>query len=108
MRSKGLNIETYFATMYNRDAISKGVEGRKATSVKKNFLEEELLIGKDLWNFICEDEFAYDKIMEIFFSYSSVVEEQIKKMYQEIKPKLLEKIDKIENEKIKELYLNKI
>lgn len=108
LRSKDLNIDTYFATMYNKDAISKGVEGWKATSVKKNFLKEELLIGKDLWNFICEDEFAYEKIMEIFFSYSSVVEEQIKKMCQEIKPKLLEKIDKIENEKIKELYLNKI
>lgn len=105
--TKKININTYFATMYNKDSITEGVDIWKSTTVKKNFLPEEMLIGKDFWNFICEDINAYEEIIESFFSNSIIVEKQIKKMIKEIKSNIFERINSIDNLKIKENYLKK-
>lgn len=70
-----------FATAYNKDG-----EGNywKQDRVKKYFAEEELLIGKDYWNFVCDS----DKGFEIVF-------EQYKKSAVKIKSSL---------ERVKNLY----
>ncbi|HYT45373.1 MAG TPA: TdeIII family type II restriction endonuclease, partial [Methylomirabilota bacterium] len=46
-------IEVYFATAYNRFGEGKTWQQER---VKQFFASEELLIGKDFWNFICQSD----------------------------------------------------
>jgi len=46
-------IEVYFATACNRFGEGKPWQQRR---VKQFFAQEELLIGKDFWNFICQSD----------------------------------------------------
>ena len=58
---KDANIQCYFATAYNRYGEGKPWnQGR----VKQFFSNEELLIGKDFWNFICKSEDGYDIVID--------------------------------------------
>lgn len=54
-------IFIYFGTAYNKFG-----EGRewKQERVKQFFAEEELLIGKDYWNFVCDSSDGFDVIFE--------------------------------------------
>ena len=67
LRNGTVNINIFFATLYNKTDLFAGAENWKSSSVTKNFVKEELLIGKDFWNYICDDENAYiddDSMME--------------------------------------------
>lgn len=54
-------IKIFFGTAYNKFG-----EGKvwKQERVKQFFSEEELLIGKDYWNFVCDDPEGFDIIFE--------------------------------------------
>lgn len=55
------NVKVYLATAYNM----YGEENEwKQYSVKQFFSEDELLIGKDYWNFVCDDEHGFDVILD--------------------------------------------
>jgi hypothetical protein len=57
---EGTPITIYFATAYNRYG-----EGRpwNQQRVRQFFAAEELLIGRDFWNFICQSENGYDIVL---------------------------------------------
>lgn len=54
-------IRIFFGTAYNKYG-----EGRpwKQERVKQFFAEDELLIGKDYWNFICNDDEGFNIVFE--------------------------------------------
>lgn len=54
-------IKIFFGTAYNK--FGEGKEW-KQTRVKQFFAEDELLIGKDYWNFVCDDEEGFNVIFE--------------------------------------------
>lgn len=54
-------IKIYLATAYNK--FGEGNEW-KQDRVKQYFSEDELLIGKDYWNFVCNDSNGFDIILE--------------------------------------------
>ena len=58
---KDAKIKCYFATAYNRYGEDKPwTQGR----VRQFFSAEELLIGKDFWNFICKSEKGYENVID--------------------------------------------
>ena len=75
------DIRCYFATAYNRFG-----EGKKWDQgrVKQFFSENELLIGKDFWNFICKSEKGYEIIISEYKANAHLIKnclEEIKKTY---------------------------
>lgn len=75
------NIKIYLATAYN----SFG-EGNfwKQDRVRQFFSEEELLIGKDYWNFICDDEIGFNIVFEQYKKSCCHIKfalENIKRLY---------------------------
>lgn len=54
-------IKIFFGTAYNMYG-----EGKKwkQERVRQFFADEELLIGKDYWNFVCDDEKGFDIVFE--------------------------------------------
>lgn len=55
----GANVKIYLGTAYNK--FGEGHEW-KQERVKQFFADEELLIGKDYWNFVCNDPNGFDII----------------------------------------------
>ena len=103
LRNGTVNINIFFATLYNKTDLFAGAENWKSSSVTKNFVKEELLIGKDFWNYICDDENAYIEIIKLYGKYSMITQQAIDNLRTKIKPLILEKI-KNSNAEIKELY----
>jgi hypothetical protein len=56
-------IKIFFATAYNRYGEN---EPWKQERVKQFFSNEELLIGKDFWNFICRSDKGYNIVLEAY------------------------------------------
>lgn len=71
-------IKIYFGTAYNKFGEGKPW---KQERVKQFFAEDELLIGKDYWNFVCDDECGF----EIIFEQYKTSSEKIKHALSEIK-----------------------
>lgn len=74
-------IQIFFATAYNKFG-----EGNpwKQERVKQFFALEELLIGKEYWNFVCKDENGYEIIFKQYqksAAYISNALEAIKAVY---------------------------
>jgi len=79
---KDAKIKCYFATAYNRYGEGKPwKQGR----VKQFFSEEELLIGKDFWDFICKSDKGYDIVIDEYKKNADI----IKNALQEIKDEYL-------------------
>jgi len=57
---KEADIKCYFATAYNRFGEDKEW---KQTRVLQFFSKDELLIGKDFWNFVCCSERGYEIVI---------------------------------------------
>ena len=78
---KDANIKCYFATAYNRYGEGKPwTQGR----VKQFFSQEELLIGKDFWDFICKSENGYNIVIDEYKKNAEVIKnalEAIKNEY---------------------------
>jgi len=74
-------IKIYFATAYNK--FGEGAPWHQER-VQTFFADEELLIGKDYWNFVCNDPEGYNVIYEqykISSEYMKNALERIKRLY---------------------------
>jgi hypothetical protein len=74
-------IKIYFATAYNRFGEDKPW---KQERVKQFFADEELLIGKNFWNFICKSSNGYDIVLDEYKKHSDIILhslENIKRRY---------------------------
>lgn len=63
-----------FATAYNK--FGEGVEWHQS-NVETFFNKEELLIGKDYWNFVCNDENGFDIIFDQYKKSCVYIKEAI-------------------------------
>lgn len=74
-------VRIFFATAYNKN----GEENEwKQERVRQFFAEEELLIGKNYWNFVCDDEDGFNIIYDQYkISCQHILEslEKIKSLY---------------------------
>ena len=59
----GATIKTYFATAYNRFGEDKPWEQSR---VRQFFADEELLIGGEFWNFVCQTDRGYIWVLEAY------------------------------------------
>lgn len=74
-------IKIYFATAYNR--FGEGKPWRQER-VKQFFAEEELIIGKDFWDFVCKLNNGYDIVLKTYKENAQLIKkalESIKKTY---------------------------
>lgn len=78
---KDAKIKCYFATAYNRYGENKPwKQGR----VRQFFSEEELLIGKDFWNFICKSDKGYEIVIDEYKKNAHIIKsalDSIKETY---------------------------
>lgn len=75
------SIKVYFATAYNKFGENKPW---KQERVRQFFADDELLIGKDFWNFICKSENGYEWVLEAYRESAHLIKEAleaIKKTY---------------------------
>jgi hypothetical protein len=63
-------IKILFATAYNRFGENNPW---KQERVKQFFAEEELLIGKDFWDFICKSTNGYEIVLDEYKKHSGVI-----------------------------------
>lgn len=54
-------VKIFFATAYNKDGEEKEW---KQERVKQFFADDELLIGKDYWNFVCDDKDGFNIVYD--------------------------------------------
>lgn len=74
-------ITIYFATGYNRYGEDKPWQQKR---VKQFFGIDELLIGKEFWNFICKSENGYRYVLECYRENAHVIKsalDRIKGVY---------------------------
>jgi hypothetical protein len=65
-----VNIKCFFATAYNR--FGEGKEW-KQTRVLQFFAKNELLIGKDFWNFICCSNKGYEIVLDEYKKSANII-----------------------------------
>ncbi len=70
-------IRIYFATAYNKSG--EGSEW-KQERVKQFFAEEELLIGKDYWNFVCDDPEGFEIVFAQYKKSADYIKETLKRI----------------------------
>lgn len=71
------NIKAFFGTAYNKDG--EGNVWRQA-SVRNCFSDDELLIGKDYWNFICDDMDGYSIVLDQYAKSAHYLTEAVQKI----------------------------
>jgi len=64
------DIKVYFATAYNRFGEGKPW---KQERVRQFFADDELLIGRDFWNFICKSPYGYDIVLDEYKKHAQVI-----------------------------------
>lgn len=78
---KEATIKAHFATAYNRSGEdNEWKQGR----VLQFFSKDELLIGRDFWNFVCKSEKGYELVLETYKENAHLITtalEEIKKTY---------------------------
>lgn len=67
-------IHLFFATAYNRFGEDNTWNQQR---VRQFFAEEELLIGKDFWNFICRSEEGYGWVLDAYRTSASYIIEAL-------------------------------
>lgn len=60
---KDVNIIIHFATAYNRFGENKPWRQER---VRQFFADDELLIGREFWNFVCKSESGYDAVLSAY------------------------------------------
>ena len=73
----GETVKIFFATAYNKDGEDNEW---KQERVKQFFAEDELLIGKKYWNFICDDEKGFDIVYDQYKKSSQYILDSIEKI----------------------------
>jgi len=75
------DIKIFFATAYNRYGENKPW---KQERVRQFFADEELLIGKDFWNFVCRSDEGYKIVLEAYRESAPLIKkalDSIKRLY---------------------------
>jgi len=75
------SIKLHFATAYNKFGEEKQWVHPK---VEMFFARDELLIGKDFWNFVCKDDCGFNIVIEAYNNNIHIITkalEEIKKVY---------------------------
>ena len=75
------NIKIFFATAYNRYGENRPWRQER---VRQFFADEELLIGKDFWNFVCRSDEGYKIVLEAYRESAPIIKralDSIKKTY---------------------------
>lgn len=67
-------VTIYFATAYNRYGENKAWRQER---VKQFFGTDELLIGKDFWNFICKSDNGYKYVLESYRENAHYIKESL-------------------------------
>lgn len=78
---KDIEIIIYFATAYNRFGENKAW---KQERVRQFFCDDELLIGKDFWNFVCKSSDGYETVLSAYKDNAHYIKkalDDIKKLY---------------------------
>ncbi len=79
--SKDVKIKLFFATAYNR--YGEGKPWRQER-VRQFFADDELLIGKDFWDFACKSDDGYNIVLEAYKEKAGLIKnslDSIKKTY---------------------------
>lgn len=74
-------VKIFFATAYNKFGEGNNWNQER---VKQFFSQDELLIGKSYWNFVCKDENGFNIIFEQYKKSASYIKDslqEIKKVY---------------------------
>lgn len=74
-------IQLYFATAYNRYGEGKPW---KQERVRQFFADDELLIGKDFWDFVCKSDSGYNTVLNAYKEKAGLIKntlDSIKKTY---------------------------
>lgn len=74
-------IQIFFATAYNRFGENKPWRQER---VRQFFADDELLIGRKFWDFVCQNEKGYEWLLEAYRSSAHLIKEaldSIKKTY---------------------------
>lgn len=78
---KDRKIKIFFATAYNRFGEDKPWRQER---VRQFFAEDELLIGRNFWDFVCQNDKGYEWVLEAYRSSAHLIKESldsIKKTY---------------------------
>ena len=67
----------FFGTAYNK--YGENAEW-KQERVKQFFAEDELLIGKDYWNFVCDDPDGFNIVFEQYKQSSEYIKEALERI----------------------------
>jgi hypothetical protein len=68
------NVFAKFATAYNR--FGEGAPWRQER-VRQFFADDELLIGRDFWNFVCGSEHGYDLLLDEYKANAGAIVEAL-------------------------------
>ena len=80
-----VDISLFFATVYNKDSPDGGSENWKQGSVLTFFSPNEVVIGKEFWNFICDDENGWELIKSSYKENCHLIENSLKKVINSFK-----------------------
>ena len=69
------SLTVYFATAYNR--YGEGKPWRQER-VRQFFAEEELLIGRDFWNFVCQSQEGYTMVLDAYRENAHLIKDCLK------------------------------
>ena len=72
-------IKCFFATAYNRFGENKEW---KQERVRQFFAEEELMIGKEFWNFVCQSEYGYEVVLGEYEKNAHFIKEALDEISQ--------------------------
>lgn len=84
IKNGSVKIKLFFSTVYNKNSLDEGKEGWKQGNVESFFSNEELMIGKDLWNFIIDEEDGFNDIKELFDIHLKIINSAIKSIVNDI------------------------
>ncbi|MBA7610867.1 hypothetical protein ES703_18081 [subsurface metagenome] len=79
--SKDITITIHFATAYNRFGENKPWRQER---VRQFFADDELLIGRDFWNFVCKSGSGYDTVLSSYRENAHLIRsalDEIKTLY---------------------------
>ena len=71
------NVYIYFATAYNKFGENNAWH---QANVERFFSNDELLIGKDYWNFVCKDENGFNIIFNQYQISSKYIKDALKRI----------------------------
>ena len=67
-------IKLFFATAYNRFGEGKPW---KQERVRQFFSDDELLIGKDFWDFVCKSDDGYNIVLESYKEKAGLIKSSL-------------------------------